>query len=107
MVQRQLVPTGISIALPDGYVALVHPRSGLAIKNGVTMVNSPGTVDAGFRGELQIILINHDPSESVTFKRGDRIAQLVIQQVERAEFIEVETLPGSGRGTGGFGSTGR
>jgi dUTP pyrophosphatase len=105
--ERQLVPTGISIALPDGYVALVHPRSGLAIKNGVTMVNSPGTVDAGFRGELQIILINHDPSESVTFKRGDRIAQLVIQQVERAEFIEVETLPGSGRGTGGFGSTGR
>jgi dUTP pyrophosphatase len=71
------------------------------------MVNSPGTVDAGFRGELQIILINHDPSESVTFKRGDRIAQLVIQQVERAEFIEVENLPGSGRGTGGFGSTGR
>jgi len=105
--ERQLVPTGISIALPDGYVALVHPKSGLAIKNGVTMVNSPGTVDAGFRGELQIILINHDPSESVTFKRGDRIAQLVIQQVERAEFIEVETLPGSGRGTGGFGSTGR
>ncbi len=105
--QRQLVPTGISIALPDGYVALVHPRSGLAIKNGVTMVNSPGTVDAGFRGELQIILINHDPSESVTFKRGDRIAQLVIQQVERADFIEVENLPGSGRGTGGFGSTGR
>jgi len=105
--QRQLVPTGISIALPDGYVALVHPRSGLAIKNGITMVNSPGTVDAGFRGELQIILINHDPSESVTFKRGDRIAQLVIQQVERAEFIEVENLPGSGRGTSGFGSTGR
>jgi dUTP pyrophosphatase len=105
--QRQLVPTGVSIALPDGYVALVHPRSGLAIKNGITMVNSPGTVDAGFRGELQIILINHDPSESVTFKRGDRIAQLVIQQVERADFIEVENLPGSGRGTGGFGSTGR
>ena len=105
--ERKLVPTGVSIALPDGYVALVHPRSGLAIKNGVTMVNSPGTVDAGFRGELQIILINHDPSESVTFKRGDRIAQLVIQQVERAEFIEVETLPGSSRGTGGFGSTGR
>ena len=71
------------------------------------MVNSPGTVDAGYRGELQIILINHDPSESVTFKRGDRIAQLVIQQVERAEFIEVKSLPGSGRGTSGFGSTGR
>ena len=105
--ERALVPTGISIALPDGYVALVHPRSGLAIKHGVTMVNSPGTVDAGYRGELQIILINHDPKERVSFKRGDRIAQLVIQQVERAEFIEVENLPGSGRGADGFGSTGR
>jgi len=89
------------------YVALVHPRSGLAIKHGVTMVNAPGTVDAGFRGELQCIMINHDPRESVTFKRGDRIAQLVFQKVERAEFIEVQELPGSGRGTGGFGSTGR
>jgi dUTP pyrophosphatase len=105
--ERALVPTGIAIALPDGYVALVHPRSGLAIKHGVTMVNSPGTVDAGFRGELQVILINHDRSESVSFKRGDRIAQLVIQKVERAEFVEVHELPGSGRGTGGFGSTGR
>ena len=105
--ERALVPTGIAIALPDGYVALVHPRSGLAIKHGVTMVNAPGTVDAGFRGELQIILINHDKSESVSFKRGDRIAQLVIQKVERAEFVEVRDLPGSGRGTGGFGSTGR
>ena len=105
--ERALVPTGIAIALPDGYVALVHPRSGLAIKHGVTMVNAPGTVDAGFRGELQIILINHDKSEPVSFKRGDRIAQLVIQKVERAEFIEVQDLPGSGRGTGGFGSTGR
>lgn len=105
--ERKLIPTGISIALPDGYVALVHPRSGLAIKHGVTMVNSPGTVDAGYRGELQIILINHDQKESISFQRGDRIAQLVIQQVERAEFIEVENLPGSGRGTDGFGSTGR
>jgi dUTP pyrophosphatase len=105
--ERALVPTGIAIALPDGYVALVHPRSGLAIKHGVTMVNAPGTVDAGYRGELQIILINHDKSESVSFKRGDRIAQLVIQKVERAEFVEVRELPGSGRGTGGFGSTGR
>jgi dUTP pyrophosphatase len=105
--ERALVPTGIAIALPDGYVALVHPRSGLAIKHGVTMVNSPGTVDAGYRGELQIILINHDKSEAVSFKRGDRIAQLVIQKVERAEFVEVEALPGSGRGSGGFGSTGR
>ena len=105
--ERALVPTGISIALPDGYVALVHPRSGLAIKHGVTMVNAPGTVDAGYRGELKLILINHDPSESVSFKRGDRVAQLVIQQVERAEFIEVQDLPDSGRGTDGFGSTGR
>jgi dUTP pyrophosphatase len=104
--ERALVPTGISIALPNGYVALVHPRSGLAIKHGVTMVNSPGTVDAGFRGELQIILINHDPKEPISFKKGDRIAQLVIQQVERANFVEVESLPGSDRGTGGFGSTG-
>jgi dUTP pyrophosphatase len=105
--ERALVPTGISIALPDGYVALVHPRSGLAIKHGVTMVNAPGTVDAGYRGELQCIMINHDPKESITFHKGDRIAQLVIQKVERAEFVEVENLPGSGRGTSGFGSTGR
>ena len=105
--ERALVPTGISIALPDGYAAFVHPRSGLAIKHGVTMVNAPGTIDAGFRGELQCIMINHDPLEPITFKKGDRIAQLVIQKVERAEFVEVQELPGSGRGTGGFGSTGR
>ncbi|MBU6254767.1 MAG: dUTP diphosphatase [Actinomycetales bacterium] len=105
--ERALVPTGISIALPDGYAAFVHPRSGLAIKHGVTMVNAPGTVDAGFRGELQCIMINHDAHESITFKKGDRIAQLVIQKVEQAEFVEVRDLPGSGRGTGGFGSTGR
>ena len=105
--ERSLVPTGISIALPDGYVALVHPRSGLAIKHGVTMVNAPGTVDAAFRGELQCIMINHDRNETAIFKRGDRIAQLVFQKVERADFVEVESLPGSGRGDGGFGSTGR
>ncbi|KRO34360.1 MAG: deoxyuridine 5'-triphosphate nucleotidohydrolase, partial [Actinobacteria bacterium BACL15 MAG-120619-bin91] len=105
--ERALVPTGISIALPDGYAAFVHPRSGLAIKHGVTMVNAPGTVDAGFRGELHCIMINHDPKESITFKKGDRIAQLVIQRVEHAEFVEVHDLPGSGRGSGGFGSTGR
>ena len=104
--ERALVPTGIAIALPVGYVALVHPRSGLAIKHGVTMVNSPVTVDAAYRGELQIILINHDRHEAISFKRGDRIAQLVIQRVEQAEFIEVSELPGSGRGEGGFGSTG-
>ena len=105
--ERALVPTGISIALPDGYAAFVHPRSGLAIKHGVTMVNAPGTVDAGFRGELQCIMINHDAHESITVNKGDRIAQLVIQKVERAEFVEVRDLPGSGRGTDGFGSTGR
>ncbi len=104
--ERQLVPTGIAIALPDGYVALVHPRSGLAIKAGITLVNAPGTVDAGYRGEISCILINHDRSESISFKRGDRIAQLVIQKVERADFIELSELPGSGRGSGGFGSTG-
>ena len=104
--ERALVPTGISIALPDGYVALVHPRSGLAIKHGVTMVNAPGTVDAGYRGELQCIMINHDPKEAITFHKGDRIAQLGIQKLERAEFVEVKDLPGSGRGVGGFGSTG-
>ncbi len=105
--ERQLVPTGIAIALPDGYVALVHPRSGLAIKAGITLVNAPGTVDAGYRGEISCILINHDRSESISFKKGDRIAQLVIQKVERADFIELSELPGSGRGSGGFGSTGR
>lgn len=105
--ERKLIPTGISIALPQGYAAFVHPRSGLAIKHGVSMVNAPGTVDAAFRGELQIILINHDPHETVTFLRGDRIAQLVIQKVEHADFIEVSELPGSGRGMDGFGSTGR
>jgi len=105
--QRALAPTGISIALPDGYAAFVHPRSGLAIKHGVSVVNAPGTIDAGYRGEIQVILINQDPNESISFKRGDRIAQLIIQKVERADFVEVSELPGSGRGTGGFGSTGR
>ena len=105
--ERALVPTGISIALPDGFVALVHPRSGLAIKHGLSMVNAPGTVDAGYRGELQVILINTDLKEKFEIKRGDRIAQLVIQRVERAEFVEVATLPGSTRKSDGFGSTGR
>jgi dUTP pyrophosphatase len=105
--ERMLVPTGISIALPNGYVALVHPRSGLAIKHGISMVNTPGTVDAGYRGELQVILINHDLTQPVSFKKGDRIAQLVIQKVERAQFVEVENLPGSERSDDGFGSTGK
>jgi dUTP pyrophosphatase len=104
--ERALAPTGIAIALPNGYAAFAHPRSGLAIKHGVSMVNTPGTIDAGFRGELQVILINLDPRESITFKRGDRVAQLVFQKVEHADFVEVEELPGSGRSDGGFGSTG-
>lgn len=105
--ERALVPTGVAIALPEGFAAFVHPRSGIAIKNGISMVNTPGTIDAGYRGELQIALINHDLREKFAIKRGDRIAQLVIQQVEKAEFIEVEKLPGSARSDGGFGSTGR
>lgn len=105
--ERALVPTGVAIALPEGFAAFVHPRSGIAIKNGISMVNTPGTIDAGYRGELQIALINHDLREKFAIKRGDRIAQLVIQQVEKAEFIEVEKLPGSARADSGFGSTGR
>lgn len=105
--ERALVPTGLSIALPQGFAAFVHPRSGLSIKHGVSMVNTPGTVDAAYRGELQIILINHDLRESISFVKGDRIAQLVIQRVEHATFVEVDSLPGTERGAGGFGSTGR
>ena len=104
--QRVRVPTGVSIALPDGYVALIHPRSGLAAASGVSIVNAPGTVDAGYRGEIQVLLINLDPERSVELRRGDRIAQVVFQQVERARFVEVERLPGSARGEGGYGSTG-
>ena len=104
--ERAMVPTGLVIALPDGYVALVHPRSGLAARHGISIVNSPGTIDAGYRGEIKVVLINHDPTESVTLARGDRIAQLVIQKFERARFVEVGVLPDSVRGAGGYGSTG-
>lgn len=103
---RALVPTGVAIALPEGYVGLVHPRSGLATRLGVTVLNSPGTVDAGYRGEILVNLVNHDPANTATISRGDRIAQLVVQRVERAHFHVVEQLPGSVRGTGGHGSTG-
>ena len=104
--QRAILPTGIAIALPSGFAAFVHPRSGLAAKVGVSIVNTPGTIDAGYRGEIQVIMINHDLHGTVHFKRGDRVAQLVIQRVETVRFHEVSHLPGSDRGQGGFGSTG-
>ncbi len=104
--QRVLVATGIAIALPDGFAAFVHPRSGMALKHGIGMVNAPGTIDAGYRGEISVLLINHDPNLPHTVHRGDRIAQLIIQRVEVAQFHVVSRLPGSYRGDGGFGSTG-
>jgi dUTP pyrophosphatase len=104
--ERAMVPTGISVALPEGYVALVHPRSGLAARFGLSIVNAPGTVDAGYRGEIKVMLVNLDPRTPVELRRGDRIAQLVIQQVEHARFVAVERLPDSARGDGGYGSTG-
>lgn len=104
--ERAVVPTGIALALPAGYAAFVHPRSGLASRCGVALVNAPGTVDAGYRGEIKVILVNLDPHDPVVLHRGDRIAQLVLQRVERAAFHEVSTLPGSARAEGGFGSTG-
>ena len=104
--ERAILPTGIAIALPEGYAAFVHPRSGLAARCGVALVNAPGTIDAGYRGEIKVILVNLDPVTPVTLQRGDRVAQLVIQRVETASFHEVQELPASTRGTGGFGSTG-
>ncbi len=104
--QRATLGTGVSIALPDGYVAFVVPRSGLAAKHGITVVNSPGTVDAGYRGEIRVTLLNTDSSEAYPVAVGDRIAQLIVMPVSRARFVPVETLPGSDRGSGGFGSTG-
>jgi dUTP pyrophosphatase len=104
--ERRLVPTGIAMVLPDGYVGLVHPRSGLAHRSGLSIVNAPGTIDAGYRGEVAVCLVNLDPATPIKLRRGDRIAQLVIQQVETAAFVEVEELPDSSRGAGGHGSTG-
>jgi dUTP pyrophosphatase len=95
--ERALVGTGIALALPAGYAAFVHPRSGLAHRSGLGIVNAPGTVDAGYRGEVKVLLVNHDPREPVVLRRGDRIAQLVVQRVEHARFTEVRTLPGSDR----------
>lgn len=104
--ERQLVGTGVAIALPEGYVGLVHPRSGMATRHGLSIVNAPGTVDAGYRGEIKVCLINTDPATPIRLSRGDRIAQLVIQRFERARFVEVRELPASPRGDGGYGSTG-
>jgi dUTP pyrophosphatase len=104
--ERAMVPTGVAIALPEGYAAFVHPRSGLAARFGVGIVNAPGTVDAGYRGEIKVLLVNHDVAAAVHLSRGDRIAQLVVQRVEHARFEPVDALPGSARGPGGHGSTG-
>lgn len=104
--ERAVLPTGIAIALPEGYAAFVHPRSGLAARVGLGVVNSPGTIDAGYRGEIKVIVINHDRTEPLHLFRGERIAQLVFQRFERASFVEVAELPPSERGAGGHGSTG-
>ena len=103
---RSLVPTGIAIALPSGFAAFIHPRSGMALRHGVTVLNAPGTIDAGYRGEISIILVNHDRFEAFDIARGDRIAQLIVSPVATAAMVEVSDLPGSHRGSGGFGSTG-
>jgi dUTP pyrophosphatase len=104
---RALVPTGIAIAIPEGYAGFVQPRSGLARDHGVTCLNTPGLIDSGYRGELKVLLINTDPTVAFEVRRGERIAQLVIQAVEHVRFVEVDELPDSERGAGGFGSTGR
>ena len=105
--ERALMPTGIAIALPPGFAAFIHPRSGLAIRDGLSMVNAPGTIDASYRGEIQVILVNLDPQKAIDIKRGDRVAQMVIQRVENVRFVPVSHLPGTDRGVGGFGSTGK
>ena len=104
--ERAVLPTGIAMAVPHGYAAFVHPRSGLAARLGVALVNAPGTIDAGYRGEIKVIVVNLDPREPVRFCAGDRIAQLVVQRVEYVRFVETDELPDSVRGTGGHGSTG-
>lgn len=104
--ERALVGTGVRIALPEGYAAFIVPRSGLAAKHGITVVNSPGTIDAGYRGEIKVVLLNTDASDAYDVAIGDRIAQMIIMPVTRATFVPVEELPDSDRGPGGFGSTG-
>ena len=103
---RHLVSTGIAVAIPEGYAGFVQPRSGLAVKHGITCLNTPGLIDSGYRGELKVLLVNTDPKEEFKILEGDRIAQLVIQAVESVKFIEVDELEDSARGTGGFGSSG-
>lgn len=104
--ERAVVPTGLSVAIPQGYAGFVHPRSGLAAQRGVGVVNAPGTIDAGYRGEIKIILINHDPRETLVLRRLDRVAQLVVQRVEQVQWREADELSETERGTGGHGSTG-
>ncbi len=104
--QRALVGTGVAVAIPEGYAGFVHPRSGLAHRLGLSLVNAPGTIDAGYRGEIKVNLVNLDPTTPLTLRRGDRVAQLVVQPVVRARFVPVEELPESRRGAGGHGSTG-
>lgn len=104
--ERAVVGTGVAVAVPEGYAGFVHPRSGLAARTGLSIVNSPGTIDAGYRGEIRVCVINLDPAEPVELRRGDRIAQLVVQKVEHAEFVEVDRLETTQRGVGGYGSTG-
>jgi len=103
---RALVPTGAAVAIPAGFAGFIQPRSGLALRHGVTCLNTPGLIDSGYRGELKVLLVNTDPAEAFEISRGDRIAQLVIQRVEHANFVEVDELPETSRGEGGFGSTG-
>ncbi|AFR48803.1 MULTISPECIES: dUTP diphosphatase [Gordonia] len=104
--RRQLVGTGIAVALPFGTVGLIHPRSGLAARAGLSVVNTPGTIDAGYRGEIKVCLINHDPEQTISIARGDRIAQLIVQRVELPDFVEVDELDDTARGDGGYGSSG-
>jgi dUTP pyrophosphatase len=104
--ERVMVPTGVAVALPPGYAGFVHPRSGLAARCGLSIVNAPGTIDAGYRGEIKVVLVNLDPRQAVTLRRGDRIAQLVVQRVETVRFVETDGLDDTPRGAGGYGSTG-
>jgi len=105
--ERRAIPTGIAVAIPEGYAGFVHARSGRALREGLGVANGPGLIDAGYRGEIKVIVVNLDPSETIKIERGDKIAQLVIQRVERADLEEVAELPETTRGSGGFGSTGR